>query len=76
MNRTAKLLFILCVLAIVFCLYLYYIDFDGIMSKIDSFIDSIQSHEVVVPSDTKNHREYIFKTVSETSDFNPKSMDD
>ena len=76
MNRTAKLLFILCVLVVVFCLYLYYIDFDGIMSKVDNFIDSIQSHEVIVPSDTKNHRDYSFKTVSETNDFNPKSMDD
>lgn len=46
------------------------------MKGIGAFIDNIRSHEVVIPTDTKNHRIYNYKTVSETNDFNPKSIDD
>lgn len=76
MNRTAKLLLILCTLIISFCLYMFYMNFETIMKGINTFIDSIRSHEVVIPSDTKNHRIYNYKTVKETNDFNPKNIDD
>lgn len=76
MNRTSKLLLILCILVISFCIYLFYINFETIMKGINTFIDNIKTHEVVVPSDTKNHRVYNYKTVRETNDFNPKSIDD
>ena len=46
------------------------------MKGINAFVNNIKTHEVVIPSDTKNHRVYNYKTVSETDDFNPKSMDD
>lgn len=76
MNRTSRLLLILCVLIISFAVYMFYINFDVIMKGIDIFIDSLNDHEVVIPKDTKNHRVYNYKTVNETNDFNPKNMDD
>ena len=76
MNRTSKLLLILCILVISFSIYIFYINFDVIMKGIDNFIDTIKDHEVVIPEDTKNHRIYNYKTVSETNDFNPKNMND
>lgn len=76
MNRTSRLLLILCILVISFCTYVFYINYEDIMKGIGAFIDNIRSHEVVIPTDTKNHRIYNYKTVSETNDFNPKSIDD
>ncbi|MDY6071692.1 MAG: transglutaminase-like domain-containing protein [Bacilli bacterium] len=76
MNRTSKLLLILCILVISFAIYIFYINFNVIMKGIDNFIDTIKDHEVVIPEDTKNHRIYNYKTVSETNDFNPKNMND
>lgn len=76
MNRTSKLLLILCILIISFCVYMFYINFETIMKSINNFIDNIKSHEVVIPNDTKNHRVYNYKTVSETNDFNPRNIDD
>ena len=76
MNRTSRLLLILCILVISFSVYIFYINFDVIMKGIDAFIDSIKDHEVVIPEDTKNHRVYNYKTVKETNNFNPKNMDD
>lgn len=76
MNRTSRLLLILCILVISFCTYMFYINYDDIVKGVNIFIDNIRTHEVVIPTDTKNHRVYNYKTVSETNDFNPKSMDD
>ncbi len=76
MNRTSRLLLILCILVISFCAYMFYINYDDIVKGVNIFIDNIRTHEVVIPTDTKNHRVYNYKTVSETNDFNPKSMDD
>ena len=58
MNRTSKLLLILCILVISFAIYIFYINFNVIMKGIDNFIDTIKDHEVVIPEDTKNHRSY------------------
>ncbi len=77
MSRTKKLLTTLISLIILFGVYLFFINYDKVMIKIDRFIDKVSGFEVIIPNDeTKNNRQYSFETFKETDNFEPKNIDD
>ncbi len=77
MTRTERLLRILILLLLAFISYLFYLNHDSIIKNFKSFIDNFREKEIIVPYEqTVHHIDYKFKTVTETTDFKPKNIDD
>ncbi len=77
MNRTKKLLNILFSLITLFVFYLFITNYDTTIHKINRFIDKVSGYEVVIPKEqTKNKRNYNYKSFKETNNFEPKNIDD
>lgn len=77
MSRTKRLFNVLISLILLFGVYLFFINYDKAMNKINRFLDKISGFEVVIPKEqTKNNRKYNFKVLKETNNFEPKNIDD
>lgn len=77
MSRTKKLVSVLFLIIAVFILYLLITNRELVVIKINRFIDKISGYEVVIPKEqTKNKRDYNYKQFKETTNFEPKNIDD
>lgn len=77
MSRTKKLVSVLFLIIAVFILYLLITNRELVIIKINRFIDKISGYEVVIPKEqTKNKRDYNYKQFKETTNFEPKNIDD
>ena len=77
MNRTKKLLNILFSLITLFVFYLFITNYDTTIHKINRLIDKVSGYEVVISKEqTKNKRNYNYKSFKETNNFEPKNIDD
>ena len=57
-------------------LYFTLKNYDEVTSYVSNLIRKYTKNTVVVPDYTKNHRMYLFKTVSETNNFEPQNIDE
>lgn len=77
MSRTKKLVSVLFLIIAVFILYLLITNREFVINKVNRFIDKISGYEVVIPKEqTKNKRDYNYKQFKETSNFEPKNIDE
>ena len=76
MSRTRRLLGILFFLIALMALYFTLKNYDEVTSYISRLIRKYTQNEIVIPEYTKNHRKYLFKTVSETNNFEPQNIDE
>lgn len=77
MSRTKKLVSVLFLIIAVFILYLLITNRELVVIKINRFIDKISGYEVVIPKEqTKNKRDYNYKQFKETTNFEPKNIDE
>ncbi len=76
MSRTRRLAGILFCLISFFLLYLTITNYQEVNTYVKKIIRKYSQNTVVVPDYSKNHRIYLYKTVSETNDFKPHNIDD
>jgi len=76
MKRTRTLFGILMLL--ISCMLLYYVitNQDKTTTFITKIINKYTKKRIVVPKESYNHRTYLFSTVSETDNFDPKNIND
>lgn len=76
MSSTRRLFGILLLILSVFCLYLTIINYNDVTTYVNKIVRKYSKNNVVVPNYTKNHRLYIFKSVKETTNFEPQNIED
>ena len=76
MRRTRILLSILIILVTSMICYYVLTHYDETVKYTSRIIRKYTRKTVQIPQDTKNHRVYTYKTVSETDNFNPKNIED
>lgn len=77
MSRTKKLVNILFSIISIFVFYLLITNQELVTNKVNRFIDKVSGYEVVIPKEqTKNKRNYSYKMFKETTDFEPKNIED
>ncbi len=76
MRRTRILLSILVFIIALFGLYYVCTNYETVVTFLNKTYKRITRKEVIIPTDTKNHREYNYLTVSETDNFEVKSIED
>lgn len=76
MKKTRTLIGILLLLISAFLLYGLITNYEEVSTKIVKIIKKYGRKAVVIPEDSVNHRTYLFTTVSETDDFEPKNKED
>ncbi len=76
MKRTRLLVSILLLLISAFAFYYVIKNYEEVSTTIVKVIKKYGRKAIVIPEDSKYHRTYLYKTVSETDDFEPKNIDD
>lgn len=76
MSSTRRLFSILLFLIALMGLYLTLKNYDEVTTYVTKLIRKYTKNTVVIPEYTKNHRMYLFKTVSETNNFEPQNIED
>lgn len=76
MSRTRKLFNILLLLLFAFGVYYYFTNQEKVSSFVTKTIKKYTRNQIIIPNDTENHRIYLYKTVSETDNFEPKNIED
>ena len=76
MSSTRRLLGILLLILSLFCLYLTVMNYKDVTTYVNKIVRKYSKDNVVVPNYTKNHRLYIYKSVKETTNFEPHNIDD
>lgn len=76
MKRTITLFKILLLLICCFILYCLLKNYEEVSTTIVKIVKKYNRKAIVIPQDTRYHRTYLYDTVSETDDFEPKSIDD
>ena len=76
MKSTRRLFGILVLILALFCLYLTIMNYNDVTTYVNRIVRKYSKNNVVVPDYTKNHRLYIFKTLTETKNFEPHSVED
>ena len=76
MSSTRRLFSIFMVILCVFALYLTVMHYSDVTTYVNKIIRKYSKNNVIVPDYTKNHRLYIYKTVSETTNFEPHNIED
>ena len=76
MSSTRKLLSIFFLLLAMFLLYMTIKNIDVVTTYVTNIIRKYSKDNVIIPEYTKNHRVYLYSTVSETNDFEPHNVED
>lgn len=76
MKRTKKLFNILLLLITAMLVYGLVTNYEDISTNIVKIIKKYNRKAIVIPTDTKYHRTYLYDTVSETDNFEPKNIND
>ncbi len=76
MKRTKTLLNILLLLITAILVYSLITNYDTVSDTIVKIIKKYNRKAIVIPDNTKYHRTYLYDTVSETDNFEPKNIDD
>lgn len=76
MRRTKVLVKILLLLIFAFVIYGFAENYKGVTTTIVKIVKKYSRKAIVIPTDTKHHRTYLYDTVSETDNFEPRSIDD
>ena len=76
MSSTRRLIGILLLILSMFCLYLTIMNYNDVTTYVNKIVRKYSKNNVVVPDYTKNHRLYIFKSMKETTNFEPHSIED
>lgn len=76
MTRTGKLLMIVILLCVLIVSYVLIADFENIMAKVTNFVMNIAEPEIIVPETNKYKKDFVFETVKETNNFDPKNIND
>lgn len=76
MKRTRRLISILLLLISAFLLYGVVKNYEEVSTTIVKVIKKYGRKAVVIPETSVYHRTYLFDTVSETDDFEPKNIED
>ncbi len=76
MKRTKTLLNILLLLITAILVYSLITNYDTVSDTIVKIIKKYNRKAIVIPDNTRYHRTYLYDTVSETDNFEPKNIDD
>ena len=76
MSSTRKLFGVLLLILALFCLYLTIMNYNDVTTYVNKIVRKYSRNNVIVPDYSKNHRLYIYKSVSETTNFEPHNIED
>ena len=76
MKSTRTLFSILVLLISIMCLYLVITNYDTVTTYVNNIVRKYSKNYAVVPDYSLNHRVYLYKTVSETDNFEPHNIED
>ena len=76
MKSTRTLFSILVLLISIMCLYLVITNYDTVTTYVNNIVRRYSKNYAVVPDYSLNHRVYLYKTVSETDNFEPHNIED
>ena len=76
MKSTRRLLAILFLLISLMAFYYTINNYEKVTSIVNNIVRKYSKNNVIVPKESYNHRVYLYKTVSETDNFEPHSIDD
>ena len=76
MSSTRRLVSILLLIISLFLVYLTAINYNDVTDYVNKIIRKYSKNQVVIPTYSKNHRLYIYKTMTETTNFEPKNTED